>query len=98
MNLDKKIGAKIVTLRKDRKLTQEQLTEKTGVTVQYLGTIDRAKSNTTLNRLDEIADILSCSSNYLIFSATHLDTIAASMSASVFPVHGQPCISCILKN
>lgn len=58
----------------------------------------RGKANTTLNRLDKIADILSCSSNDLIFSTTPLDTIAASMSASVFPMHGQPCISCILKN
>ena len=98
MSFDKKkIGAKIAALRKDRKLTQEQLAEKVVITVQYLDTI-RGKANTTLNRLDNIADILSCSSNDLIFSTTTLGTIAASMFASVFPVHGQPCISCILKN
>ena len=64
------MGAKIAALRKDRKLTQEQLAEKVGITVQYLGTIERRKANTTLNRLDKIADILSCSSNDLIFSTT----------------------------
>ena len=99
MNLyKKKIGAKIAAFRKDRKLTQEQLAEKVGITVQYLGTVEIVKANTTLNRIDKIADILRCSSNDLIFSTTPLDTMAASMSASVFPVHGQPCISCILKN
>ena len=35
----KKIGAKIAVLRKDRKLTQEQLAEKVRITVQYLSTI-----------------------------------------------------------
>ena len=62
-----------------------------------LGKIERGKANTTLIMLDKIADILSCSPNDLIFSKTPLDTIAASMSASGFPVHGQPCISYILK-
>ena len=37
MNLDKKkIGAKIAALRKDRKLTQEQLAEKVGITIHIL--------------------------------------------------------------
>ena len=86
MSFDKKkIDAKIAALRKDRKLTQEQLAEKVGITVQYLGTIERRKANTTLNRLDKIANILSCSSNDLIFNTTPLDTIAASMSARSFP-------------
>lgn len=81
MSFDKKkIGAKIAALRKDRNLTQEQLAEKVGITVQYLGTIERGKANTTLNRLDKIADVLGCSSNDLIFSTTPLDTVAANIS------------------
>ena len=49
MSFDKtKIDEKISTLQKDRKLTQEQLAEKVGISVQYLGTIER-KANTTLN-------------------------------------------------
>ena len=86
----KKIDAKIAALRKDRKLTQEQLAEKVGITVQYLGTIEGGKANTTLNRLDKIANILSCSSNDLIFSTTPLDTIDASMSARAFPCLSNP--------
>lgn len=80
MSFDKKkMGAKIAALRKDRKLTQEQLAEKIGVTVQYLGTIERGKANTTLNRLDKIADVLGCESDDLIYTTTHLDTAAASI-------------------
>lgn len=42
MNFDKKkIDAKIAALQKDRKLTQERLTEKVGITVQYFDTIER---------------------------------------------------------
>ena len=81
MSFDKKkMGAKIAALRKDRKLTQEQLAEKIGVTVQYLGTIERGKANTTLNRLDKIAEVLGCSSYDLIFCTTPLDTAAANIS------------------
>lgn len=81
MSFDKKkIGAKIAELRKDKKLTQEQLAEKVGITVQYLGTIERGKANTTLNRLDKIADVLGCESDDLIFCTTSLDTIAVNIS------------------
>lgn len=81
MSFDKKkIGEKIAALRKDKNMTQEQLAEKVGITVQHLGTIERGKANTTLNRLDKIADVLGCSSNDLIFCATPLDTVAAAIS------------------
>lgn len=81
MSFDKKkIGAKIAALRKDRNMTQEQLAEKIGVTVQHLGAIERGKANTTLNRLDRIADALGCSSYDLILTTTPLDTVAASIS------------------
>lgn len=82
MSFDKKkIGAKIAELRKGRKMTQEQLAEKIGVTVQYLGTMERGKANTTLNRLDKIAEVLGCSSYDLIFcTTTPLDAVASNIS------------------
>ena len=82
MSFDKKkIGAKIAELRKSRKMTQEQLAEKVGVTVQYLGTMERGKANTTLNRLDKIAEVLGCSTDEFIFFTTSSDNAAASISA-----------------
>lgn len=81
MSFDKKkIGAKIASLRRDKKLTQEQLAEKIGVTVQYLGTIERGKANTTLDRLDKIADVLGCSSYDLILNTNPLDDVSANIS------------------
>lgn len=81
MSFDKKkIGAKIAEIRKSRKMTQEQLAEKVGVTVQYLGTMERGKANTTLNRLDKIAEVLGCSSYDLIFCTTPLDAVTANIS------------------
>ena len=45
MSFDKKkIDAKIAALRKDRKLTQEQLEEKVGINGQYLGANRERKS------------------------------------------------------
>lgn len=81
MSFDKKkIGEKIAALRKDKNMTQEQLAEKVEITVQHLGTIERGKANTTLNRLDKIADVLGCSSYDLILTTAPLDTAAANIS------------------
>lgn len=81
MSFDKKkIGEKIAALRKDKNMTQEQLAEKVGITVQHLGTIERGKANTTLNRLDKIADVLGCLSTELIFDTASSDGIAESIS------------------
>lgn len=81
MSFDKKkIGAEIAALRKNKGLTQEQLAEKAGITVQYLGTLERGKSNTTLNRLDKIAKALECPSAALIFETGFPDSVYANIS------------------
>lgn len=49
------IGARIKRLRQVKKLTQEQLSEKMGITSKYLSSIERGKENPTLDTLIKLA-------------------------------------------
>ena len=61
------IGKKIRQYRKDRCMTQEELAEKTNLSTNHLGALERAEKNLTLanliniaNSLDVTADMLLC--------------------------------------
>ena len=55
MDLKKSVGAQIRAARKQRKLTQEQLAERLGVSREYLSNVERGRSG--LGSLDLIAQI-----------------------------------------
>ena len=59
MNLKKMIGARIQKLRKQKGLTQDELSEKVNISSKYLSSIERGKENPTLNTFISIADELS---------------------------------------
>ena len=48
------LGRNIKKLRKERNLTQEELAEKTGVTVKYISHLERALSFPSADTLDKI--------------------------------------------
>lgn len=54
-NLSKQIGQQIRQLRKSRGITQEQLAEMAGVHPSYIGRLERAEINTTIDMLDKIS-------------------------------------------
>ena len=61
------IGKKIRKYRKERGMTQDELAEKTNLSTNHLGAIERAEKNLTLvnliniaNALDVTADMLLC--------------------------------------
>ena len=61
------IGKKIRKYRRERGMTQEELAEKTNLSTNHLGAIERAEKNLTLvnliniaNELDVTADMLRC--------------------------------------
>lgn len=61
------IGKKIRKYRRERGMTQEELAEKTNLSTNHLGAIERAEKNLTLvnliniaNELDVTADMLLC--------------------------------------
>ena len=59
MNLKKLIGARIQKLRKQKGLTQDELSERVNISSKYLSSIERGKENPTLNTFISIAEELS---------------------------------------
>ncbi len=54
-------GDHLKSLRKSKGLTQEKLAELCGISVQYLGDVERGKANATINVLGKIAQALGIS-------------------------------------
>ncbi len=52
------VGANVRRLRKERKLTQEQLAMETEVDLTYLGGIERGRRNPSVNVLGRLAEVL----------------------------------------
>ena len=57
-NLHKIFGHKIVELRREKGLTQEDLCDLIGVDRSYIGFIERGERNPTLDKIDKIAKAL----------------------------------------
>ena len=56
--LQKKLGQRIASLRKGRKLTQEQLAEAVGCSVEFISLIERGVNAPTVSGLEKFAKIL----------------------------------------
>ncbi|MFP7486862.1 XRE family transcriptional regulator [Priestia filamentosa] len=62
--MDDLIGFKIKELRKDRKLTLKQISEKTNLSISFLSQVERLKSSITLESLKKISDALNVNPGY----------------------------------
>jgi len=56
--LQKKLGQQIARLRKGRKLTQEQLAEAIGCSVEFISLIERGVNAPSVSGLEKFAKIL----------------------------------------
>ena len=54
----KKVGARIVEIRKVKKITQEELVRRTGFELRQIGRIERGEINTSISHLSKIAEAL----------------------------------------
>jgi len=61
MDKKERLGARIREIRKRRKLSQEMLAERAGISAQYVSNIERGKENPTLDLLLRLADALKVS-------------------------------------
>lgn len=61
MNIQMTLGQQVRALRRQRRLTQEQLAELAGVSLQHIGEIERGQGNPTLNSLVKLSDALDIS-------------------------------------
>lgn len=57
-SLQATFGNHLKALRKGREMTQEKLAESSGLSVQYLGDVERGKANPTLAILEKIGRAL----------------------------------------
>jgi transcriptional regulator with XRE-family HTH domain len=67
--LREKFGLRVRSLRSELGLTQEQLAERAGISVDFLSLIERGKNSPSFDNLDELADALSVTVSHL-FSFT----------------------------
>ena len=65
MNLTS-IGMNIRKYRKQRKLSQEQLAEKAGLSTNYIGMLERGEKTPSLETFLKIANILDVSADMLL--------------------------------
>jgi transcriptional regulator with XRE-family HTH domain len=56
--LQRKLGQRIATLRKARKLTQEQLAETVGCSVEFISLVERGVNAPSVAGLEKFAKIL----------------------------------------
>ncbi|MEP7318298.1 MAG: helix-turn-helix domain-containing protein [Panacibacter sp.] len=66
VNLLKIIGSNVVRIRKEKKMSQEQLAYLADIDRTYIGYIENAKYNVTISKLQQIADALEVTVNELI--------------------------------
>lgn len=59
MDITKKFGMKIKQIRKQQKMSQNELAEKSGLHRTYIGSVERGERNITLINAEKIAQALS---------------------------------------
>ncbi|MBT2645154.1 helix-turn-helix transcriptional regulator [Bacillus sp. ISL-34] len=62
--MDDSIGVKIKKLRKDRKLTLKQVSDKTNLSISFLSQVERLKSSITLESLKRVSEALDVNPSY----------------------------------
>ena len=66
MNLAKVIATNIKSIRKRDKLSQRELSEKTGLSIRYISKVENSEPNLTLQVLERLAQGLECSPRELV--------------------------------
>lgn len=73
MKLKELIGIRIKRLRQEKKLSQEALAEKVGISPKYISSIERGKENPTLDILIKLAGALRVEVEE-VFTVAHEET------------------------
>ena len=68
MELDNEaIALRMKTIRKNRSITQEELAEKTGLTVMHISNLENNRSKMSLDSLSSISQALGISTDQLLY-------------------------------
>lgn len=76
-------GKRIKELRKQQKLTQEQLAEKLNIYVDHLGKIERGTSGASIDVLVQIAIDFNAPLDYLILGKSNQEHLKASLQSVI---------------
>ena len=68
------IGERIKTARKSKKMTQQDLAEKLGVSIAFLSRVERGNSQINLKRISQICAILGISEGELLNGTSSTST------------------------
>lgn len=66
MNIQAQFGERVRQLRKQKKFSQEELAQRTGLHRTYISDIERGNRNVSLENIKKIADALDVQLNYLL--------------------------------
>lgn len=66
LTLNEEIGTRIVQLRKEHHMTQEQLAEALDISIKHCSCVERGVSSLSLERFIDLCDILDTNLDYLI--------------------------------
>lgn len=70
---DKQIGVRIRKLREEKKMTREELANKTKITAKFLYEVESGKKGLSANNLIKISTALSSSCDYILLGVHNLD-------------------------
>ncbi len=90
LTLNEHIGIRIADLRRDHKMTQEQLAEKLDISVKHCSHVERGVSSLSTEKMIQLSDIFDVSLDYLIrgnFSGnTTSDYICSNLPTPIISV------------
>ena len=67
LELQRKIGERIRIIRCELNLTKDALGKKLGITGQFLGVIEKGRSNLTYDKLKKLCEISGYTADYILF-------------------------------
>lgn len=74
---DKEMGTRIRRLREDKKMTREELANKTKITTKFLYEVECGKKGLSASNLFKISTALSCSCDYILQGVNNTDEESA---------------------
>ena len=69
--LNKQIGYRISTLRKEHHMTQEQFAEALDISIKHCSCVERGVSSLSLEKLIDVCDIFDTNMDYLVRGETY---------------------------
>ena len=81
--IDKRIGKRIKQCRERLGLSQEEFAEKTGLTANYISTVERGASGISLEALQRLCRLLGVSADRIIFGTDEPEAEALALARRI---------------